>query len=384
MLWTLALNSLWHRSLRSLLTSLGIAVAVGSTVIFLSLGEGLRDVFSEHIAGVGPDIQVSYGPFDMNSATSVPQLPLSYGPELEAVASEYGIEKITPLSLFVRSGLTPGSAFLFMGLPPDVDVSEIYTGFELLEGRALKTEETNAYVGMIGQSIAERNNIEIGKVLRLNPRSSFEIVGIVSSEDGFVDNAVIVPIDSLTEAIGVNERTSFFVLELAEPSKAADIAEQLSEQFPELGFQTRSDVLSVIERGIRITDVVRLGISIIALIVGAIAIANTMLMSVFERTREFGVIRAVGAKAKFLFSLVLSESILLSLVGALFGIVLGYLGILIVNYFAVKLIALEVAVLTPRLVLFSVLIAFVMGLFSGLLPAARAARIPIAVAMSRE
>ena len=49
-------------------------------------------------------------------------------------------------------------------------------------------------------------------------------------------------------------------------------------------FQTRADVLSVVEQGIRISDVIRLGISIIALIVGAIAVANTMLMSVFERT----------------------------------------------------------------------------------------------------
>ena len=76
----------------------------------------------------------------------------------------------------------------------------------------------------------------------------------------------------------------------------------------------------MLERGIRISDVVRLGISAIALIVGAIAVANTVLMSVFERTREFGVIRAVGAKPRFLFGLVLSESVLLSLIGAAFGV----------------------------------------------------------------
>jgi len=107
-------------------------------------------------------------------------------------------------------------------------------------------------------------------------------------------------------------------------------------------------------------------------------------MSVFERTREFGVIRALGAKPRFLFGLVLSEAIILSLVGAGFGVLLGQGGIALVNRIAEHLIGLEVAALTLRLVLFAVMIAIVMGLASGLLPAARAARIPIATAMARE
>ena len=129
---------------------------------------------------------------------------------------------------------------------------------------------------------------------------------------------------------------------------------------------------------------VRLGISAIALIVGAIAVANTVLMSVFERTREFGVVRALGAKPRFLFGLVLAESTLLSFVGAAFGVLLGWGGILVINRITDNLIGLEVAALTFRLLLFAVAIALVMGLGSGLLPAARAARIPVAVAMARE
>ena len=162
------------------------------------------------------------------------------------------------------------------------------------------------------------------------------------------------------------------------------MAAALTQAYPDLGFQTQGEVLKVLERGVRISDVVRLGISAIALIVGAIAVANTVLMSVIERTREFGVIRAVGAKPRFLFGLVLSESVLLSLVGAAFGVLLGWLGIIVVNRIAENLIGLEVAALTLRLGAFAVAIAFLMGVLSGLLPAARAARIPIAVAMSRE
>ena len=204
------------------------------------------------------------------------------------------------------------------------------------------------------------------------------------SQGGFVDNVILISLESLTRAIGIDDRVSFLALELSDPSKANDVTKELAELFPELDFQTRADVLSVVEQGIRIGDAMRLGISIIALIVGAIAVANTMLMSVFERTREFGVVRAVGAKASFLFRLVLIESVLLSLAGAALGVLLGRGGISIVNIISLELLGFEMAVLTLRLTAFAVAIAIVIGLSAGLLPASRAAKLPIAVAVARE
>lgn len=384
MIWSLALQSLRLRPLRTFLTALGIAVAVGSTVIFLSLGEGLRQVFSEEIGGIGPDIQVSYGPFDTSALTAVPELPLRFAEELRTGGERYGITRVTPIMLYARGGFSPGSSFLFQGLPPGTGVGDIYFDYEVVRGRGLNKGDTRAQVAVVGEQVAERNRVGVGDTLRLNPESSFQIVGVARSGGGLVDNAVLVPLASLQGAIGIRNRVSFFALDLAEPARAAVAAETLSEAYPQLGFQTRGEVLRVLERGIRVSDVVRLGISAISLIVGAIAVANTVLMSVFERTREFGVIRAVGAKPRFLFGLVLSESVLLSLIGAAFGVAIGRFGIAAVNRIADNLIGLEVAALTLRLGLFAVTVAFVMGVLSGLLPAARAARIPIAVAMSRE
>ena len=384
MIWSLALQSLRLRPLRTFLTALGIAVAVASTVIFLSLGEGLRQVFSREIGGIGPAIQVSYGPFDTTALTAVPELPLRFAAELRAKRGEYGITRVTPILLYARGGFSPGSSFLFQGLPPALDVGSLYFDYAVVEGRGLTRQDETANVAVVGEQVAERNSIGVGDTLRLNPESSLEIVGVARSGGGLVDNAVIVPLESLQAAIGIRNRVSFLALDLDEPARAGEVAAALTQAYPKFGFQTQGEVLKVLERGIRISDVVRLGISAIALIVGAIAVANTVLMSVFERTREFGVIRAVGAKPRFLFGLVLSESVLLSLVGAAFGVVLGWFGILAVNRIAERLIGLEVAALTLRLGAFAVAIAFLMGVLSGLLPAARAARIPIAVAMSRE
>ena len=353
-------------------------------VIFLSLGEGLRQAFTEQIGSIGPDLQVSFGPFDATtSLTSIPELPLSYVETLRETGG-YGITGVVPLLFHVRGGFSPSSSFVFQGVPPGEDVGDIYYNFQVLEGRALDADDETAGVAVIGQQVAQRSNLEIGETLRLNSRNSFDIVGIAESEGGLIDNAILVPLKSLQEAIGIVDKVTFLALDLDQPGAAAATAEQLAADFPELGFQTRGDVLGVVEQGIRVTDVVRLGISAIALIVGAIAVANTMLMSVFERTKEFGVVRAMGAKPGFLFRLVLTEAVLLSLVGAVGGVILGRLGMVIVNNIARDLIGLNVAALTLRLLVFSVAVAFTMGLLSGLLPAFRAARIPVAVAMARE
>jgi putative ABC transport system permease protein len=383
MVWLLASQSLSQRILRTILTALGITVAVGSMVIFLSLGEGLRQVFAEQLGSIGPDLQVSFGEFDTSTSLSwVPELPLTYQDELEANAAEFGIRSVVPLLFHLRAGLAVTSSFLFQGMPPEVDVERIYHDYRLEAGRLLRPGDGD--VAVIGSQVARRNQLEIGDTLRINRDTAYEIVGLASSGSGLIDNVILVPLESLQAAIGVSDRVMYLALELENPETARATADRLAARYPELGFQTRGDVFSVAERGVQISDVVRLGISAIALIVGAIAVANTMMMSIFERTREFGVVRAIGAKPGFLFRLVLTEAVLLSVVGAVAGLILGRVGMVIVNRVANDLIGLSVAALTLRLVLFAVAVSFAMGLLSGLIPALRAARIPIAVAMARE
>lgn len=354
-------------------------------VIFLSFGEGMRRVFSEQLGAVGPDLQVTFGEAESFSPfSSVPELDVAYVGRLQEVAEHYGITAVTPTILLFRGGFDPRSSLLFQGLPADIDPREFVAGFRLLRGRWFEEGEEGSQLAVIGQSAAERLGLGPDRELRLNPRSSFRIIGVASSDAGVIDNSVIVPLDALRKAMGVEGRVSALSLDLAQPALAADAARRLSAEFPELGFQTRSDLLDVVEQGLRISDAVRLGISAIALLVGAIAVVNTLLMSVFERTREFGVLRAVGARPRFLLGLVLTESVLLSIAGALAGLVLGRLGISAINQVSESYVGLEVAALTVRLAGFAVAVALTTGLLAGLLPAARAARIPIATAMARE
>ncbi len=384
MIFSLAVASLSRRPVRTSLTALGIAVAVASTVIFLSLGEGLRQAFVTELGSVGPDLQISYGNLGTGGFTAMPQLPLSYLDELLADADSYGIERITPVLVYLRAGLSVDSTMVFQGVPPGVPIDDLYLDFGVERGRSLNTADAQVGVAVIGAQVANRLGLGIGDEVRFNPRASYRVIGVARTSAGLLDNSVMVPLASLQTAIGVEDLVSTLMVDLRDPSRADAVAAALSEAYPELGVQTRGDLFSLFDRGMAISDMVRLGISFIALVMGAIAVANTMLMSVFERTREFGVVRAVGARPRFLFGLVLTESLALAMVGAAFGVLLGWVGVWSVNAVATDLIGLGVAALTPRLLAFAVLVAGGIGLLAGLLPAGRAAKTPIAVALARD
>lgn len=382
--WGLAIASLRQRPLRSLLTALGIAVAIASTVVFMSLGEGLRRAFSAQLANLGPDLQISYGEAGDDIFPSAPDLPAEFHDALAADAERFGITSIIPAIVYLRGGLNPAQSFIFEGLPAATDLGAVFSSAAVAEGRLLSAADAGRYVAVIGSSAAARTGFGVGRQLRLNPEATFEIVGVVSAEGGLLDNLIVVPLDSLQAALGVEDRYSLLLVDLAAPDRADSTAAAIEEAYPELGAQTQAGALSIVQDSLRISDFVRLGISAIALIVGAIAVANTMMMSVFERTREFGVIRAVGAKPSFLFGLIVVESLLLSLVGALVGVGLGRLATGLVNLLSLDYVGLEIAAVTPRLVAFAVAVAAAVGLLAGLLPAGRASRIPIAVAVARE
>lgn len=376
--------SLRQRPLRSVLTALGIAIAIASTVVFMSLGEGLRKAFAEQLTNLGPDLQVSYGEAGDDLFPSAPDLPVRFLDELQSDAERFGIDAVIPALLYLRGGINPSQSFIFEGLPADVELSDIFSDVELVAGRFLGAADEGLDVAVIGASAASRTGFGVGRELRLNPAASFEIVGVVSSGGGILDNLIVVPITSLQAALGVDDRFSLLLVDLRRPERAEETATAIEAAYPELGVQTQAGALSVVQDSLRISDFVRLGISAIALLVGAIAVANTVMMSVFERTREFGVIRAVGAKPSFLFGLVVVEALVLSLIGAVLGVGLGWLATSVVNVLAVGYVGIEVAAITLRLVVFAVGVAAVVGLVAGLLPAGRAARIPIAVAVARE
>ncbi len=381
-LWRLAWRGLTRRPVRTVLTALGIVVAVASMVIFLSLGEGIRRVFTQQLSNVGPDIQVSLSGLDSGFISGA-DLPQSTVADLQRLAPEYGITTITPAIISARGGFAPGQQFLLYGLPTTgAGIRAAVPSAEVAQGRLLTPADSGQGVAVVGVKAAQNANLKLGSTLRLTPRASVRVVGVLQEAGGLTDSFIFLPLNTLQRATGAEGRLSAISLKLSDSTRAREVAKALSARL-KVSAQTQGDLLKFIEQALRISDAVRFGISLIALIVGGLAVANTVMMGVFERTREFGTLRAIGAKPNFVRSLVLTESLLLAVVGGVGGVLLGLVGIWGVNLYTQQLAAIDAAALTPRLVALSVLVSLILGLVAGLLPARSAGRIPITEALGR-
>lgn len=380
-LWLLAWRGLTRRKVRTFLTTLGIAVAVASMVIFLSLGEGLRKVFTAELGGIGPDIQVSLNGLD-RGFTHQANMPEENVVKVRKLSKELGIEQITPVVMSVRGSLDPTQSTVLYGLPADPGIQAVFTKAKVQVGRDINASDEGKKVAVIGAKAAENMQLEVGGVLNLNRKHQVKIIGVLAAESGLMDNFIFIPIKSLQKAESSEGRLSLIALKLKEPRTASAVAKEVSERL-DLEAQTQADFLKFIERALVISDAVRFGVSLIALIVGGLAVANTVMMGVFERIREFGTLRALGARPAFVSQLVLTESLLLSIVGGLFGVVLGLGGIAIVNWYTLDLAGIEMAALTPRLILLALGISLLLGLLSGLFPARSASRLNITEALGR-
>ena len=381
-LFKLALRGLSRRAVRTALTVAGIVVAVASMVIFLSLGEGIRQVFRSQLSEIGPDIQVSVDGIGQGGIPT-PNVPVSLAAQLEAKKNEYGIKSVTPVLLSVRSSVSlDGQNFVFYTYPTVQPLKDLIPGVVVKQGRLLTPEDEGKLVAVIGSKAAENGGFKLGSDVRFNRRSFFKVVGILEPGGGFTDSFILVPLSTMQKAQNLEGRSSYIALKLNDPSSARKVAEQIKTDF-KLEAQTQSDFLKIIDRAITASDAIRFGISLISLIVGGLAVANTVMMGVFERTKEFGTMRAIGAQPSFVRSLVLLESLLLSILGGIGGIILGYLGILVVNYYTQDLAGINGAALTGRLIGFAVLVSLVIGLLAGLLPARSAGRIVITQALGR-
>lgn len=380
-IWKLAWRGLTRRRVRTLLTTLGITVAVASMVIFLSLGEGIRKVFVSQLGGIGPDVQVSLTPLSQGLALQ-PNLPQKTADDIQALAPELGIQTVTPVIMAVRGGLEVTQSVVLYGLPAAQGISAVFPTTRAAQGRALTAADEGAGVAVAGAKAAQNLRLEVGSTLNLNRRNQVKVIGVLAPESGLLDNFIFIPLTTLQRSEGAAGRVSLVAVKLDNPRDARRVADVLSEKL-DLEAGTQSDFLSFIDRALIISDAVRFGISLIALIVGGLAVANTVMMGVFERTREFGTLRAIGARPSFVRSLVLTESLLLSLVGGVGGVLLGLAGIAGVNLYTQQLAGIDAAALTPRLVLLALAISLLLGLLSGLLPARNAGRMSIVGALGR-
>jgi putative ABC transport system permease protein len=307
---SLVWRNLLRRPARTALTAAGVALGVGLIVALLSLSTGVKKT-AEELIHIG---RADFGLFQ----TDVSDFSRSLLPETLAgrVAKVSGVAKTAKLKLFA-SGAGGQNAFFVFGLQPD---EFVWRRLVLLEGRQPRGEET-----LMGDRAARRLGVRPGDELEVARGRRFSVSGIYHSGDVFEDSGAVLPLRVVERLANRPGEITAVAIAVRPGLRARTVALRVERRFPgTVAVYEPGQAIKVDTSSRLIVDTGWI-ISLLALIVGGIGVTNTMAMSVVERVREIGILRAVGWRAWQIAVLIVSEAVAISLLALGVGLGLGVL-----------------------------------------------------------
>lgn len=402
-----SLKNLSQRGLRSWLTILGIVIGIAAVVSILSVGEGMRKSVSSQLGSLGGDL-ISVTPGRVRARGEFTDVRAFFEARFGRVQAKLNdkdiqIIKSIPEVKYVSGTISGRVELSYLGEKVFVMVQGVdptiwkdIIDLEIEEGRNLMPGDVNVIV--IGNFVANRmfrNKIPLNSQISVNGKM-FRVVGILKASTGVggmigIDNSIYMPIASAKTILNLSSNEYNMIL--VKVSEIEDV-DRISEEIDKLLMFSRkvtedtkdytiTSIKSIQERVLNVLNTLNFflaGIAAISLVVGAVGIANTMFMSVMERTRQIGTLKALGATDGEIMLLFLIEAGLIGLVGGLIGIFCGFIVSGIISEASIRMIGVEratqtVVYISPRLILFAIVFSIFIGILSGLWPARRAAKL---------
>jgi len=305
-------TNLRRRAARTAFTALGIAVGVATIVALLSFTQGLRQTAAGFVHLGGSDL----GIFQANvSDPTASLLPDSLVTRMEALPQ---VAHATPLLLLVEAIPRDPSAIVF-----GAEIGGFVTrSLVLTAGRLPAAGERRA---LVGYRLAARLHIAPGAQLRVAGQR-FSVSGVYHSGILFEDSGAVLALAQAQQLSGHASEVTDIVVQLAPGVSAARGARDITSAFP--GTQAITDPQQALRAGANGTLISKaiLVIVVIALIVGAISVANTMAMSIIERQGEIGLLSTVGWSPSRVATLIFGEGVAVSVLGAAMGLLVGVIG----------------------------------------------------------
>jgi len=383
-IFKVAIRNVSYRKLRSFLTLLGIAIGIAAVVALVSVGEGLRFTISDQLQQMGTDKIIVMAGMTEESG-GVPGFSISLKEkDVELVSDVKGVKKAIPLiTTRIAVKFKEESKLLWVsGIPPE-ETEEFYKdfqNFEVEEGRWMKSGEDD--VTVVGALIPDR----IFPKLRLKNKleimdKKFKVIGVLKSLGNAQDDSqLLISYDVMKKLMNNTDEVTVILVQTDEdPTKVSErIEKKLDKKYGKDTFMamTTEQMIERVNTIFAVLSAVLAGIAAISLLVAGFGILNTMLMSVMERTREIGIMKAIGATNFDVMFLFLVESMIVGVIGGLLGIIIGS----ILSMGAARIITTTIglafhSVISPTLLVGVVIFSVIVGCISGLYPAWRASRL---------
>ncbi|MEA4906691.1 MAG: ABC transporter permease [Anaerolineaceae bacterium] len=433
----LIVDNLGRRKGRVLLTAIGVVIGTAAVVLLVSLASGLQQNATSQLTGIGDLTTISVYPGYDEVAMSGGAVRIMSSGGGGGGGADSGVHLLTPDAMRQIQGL-PGVVEVIprdylmtegilrfgrlqswasivgvgtqdlsvFGYPVQSGVTQLSRGTAIIGGWALKNffdpnqrpgQEAPGPPDLLDQQVRLVLNRYTQDGQMVSKTVNLRVVGVLAEARAEQDNYLFVSMDDLTAwnewAMGqrINRNKQGYnqmYVKVEDIDYVLDVADQINN----LGFMasTPQSYVNQINSFFVIMQIIFGGVGAIALLVAAIGIANTMTMAILERTREIGLMKAIGATNRDVLSIFLGEAAGIGFLGGLGGVILGWVSGQMLNVVAIAYMANQAtetgapppatAVYTPAwLPLFALVFATLVGLLSGLYPALRAATlVPVA------
>ena len=402
----LAVNILVHSKLRSWLTIIGIVIGIAAVVAIVSIGEGLQQDVESHLGGLGADL-ITISPGGGRASAGFRGPP---GEGQGSAATSDDAKNLTKKDVRVlrtiegiaaiQATVSGQGEMYYLGEKASVSIEGVdplvwkeMTTSELASGRFLGSSDYNVVI--VGNSIAEntfKQPLTVNRMITIEDKP-FRIVGILQESGGFGgdDRSIIMPIDAARdtlEDVGEEEFDSITIKAantddvdqiMGEAEQKLLISRHLTEDTKDFRISSSQSTLETMSDITQTISSFLTAIAAVSLLVGSVGIANTMFTSVLEKTKEIGIMKAIGAKNGDIMMIFLLDSAIVGLVGGLLGIGLGtgissllpLLGMGIMGMGGAGM----TTVITPLLLIGALLLSMGIGMAAGVIPAYRASKL---------
>ena len=307
---SLVVSNIRQRPMRSAISILGVALGVALIMLFTGLAHGMSEDLQKRSSNVSAEI-IFTRPGSMQLTSSSANLNTKY---VELLQNIEGVESVTPV---IRYFYPSGSFGVDQVEGIEWGSFSKMNNIRIIQGRAPSATDDV----VIDETKASRNH-PVGSTLKIFGDRQYHVVGIYAPESGA---RAKVTLASLQESLEAPGKCTFIFIKLKNPADQVAVARRIEEKFPGNKIQYTREVFATIENSIPGLNIFLRVLVGLAAVVSALVVMLAMHTTITERTREIGILKAMGASRRYIISEIEREALLISFLGMVVGFALAWL-----------------------------------------------------------
>jgi putative ABC transport system permease protein len=374
---SLVVKNPFRNKTRSSLAIVGIAIGIMVIVALGMVTGGLKASTQSTLKAGAAEITV--GQTGSNSFGSGGTLNQTFVADLLVIDGVKDTGGILRTSNTSTAGASSSSSQASFGPSGGVSVTGIdveklsLVGVDSVNGTVFTNNSADEVI--VGKTAAEGLNQTVGDTINLYGKD-FKIVGTFETGNFITDAGIMMSLSTLQNLTSNEDKVSNILVKVTDNANVTTVSKTIEDTYPnELSTTTAEATAGRINQGLGFIDTATWAISLLAIFIGAVGVINTMIMSVYERTREIGVLKAVGWKDRRILGMILGESVVLTLIAFVVGTVVAVVGVEVLLTLSPSVGGIITPSFAPDIFIRAFVVAFLVGVIGGLYPAYRASRL---------